>query len=327
MRGKICATLGPSCCGVETLRAMFRAGMQGIRLNLSHGTLAQNMPWVEAYREAARLENVEKAELIIDMQGPELRIGTLDAAKYFPTGETVALADCVPLPEILLENLRVGDELLVDDGALSFAVESISPLRCRVLRGGMLKSRKSIAVVGRELPTEAVTAQDRENLRLAARCGVTGVMQPFVRGGEDLAALRRAMTDAGAGDLAIFAKIENRTGMEKLHEIIAGSDVVVIARGDLGNAMPLWELPRAQAEISRRCREAGRSFMVSTQMLHSMHHSAVPTRAEVTDVYTAAKSGADYLLLTGETAAGEYPVDAVEWLTRLGNAGWEDAER
>lgn len=326
MRGKICATLGPACCSVDTLRAMFRAGMEGMRLNLSHGPLEGSGDWIAAFRAAAAAEGVESPELIIDMQGPELRVGTVERPMTLAAGEELALADAVALPQILLDSVAVGDELLIDDGALLLEVIKPASLCCRVARGGTLKSRKSIALVGRELPTAAVTAQDMENLRRAKEFGVTGVMQPFVRGGEDLAALRAAMAEAGAGELSVFAKIENQTGMQKLDAIIAGSDVVVIARGDLGNAMPLWELPRAQAAISRRCLAAGRRFMVSTQMLHSMHHSAVPTRAEVTDVYAAAKSGAHYLLLTGETAAGEYPVEAVDWFTKLAQAGWEDTE-
>ena len=130
----------------------------------------------------------------------------------------------------------------------------------------------------------------------------------------------------GAEELKIFAKIENMTGLHRLDEILPLADVVVIARGDLGNAMPLWELPRAQTLIASKCRAAKRPFMVSTQMLHSMHHAAVPTRAEVTDVYQAARSGADYLLLTGETAVGEYPVEAMTYFAKIAANGWADAE-
>ena len=150
-------------------------------------------------------------------------------------------------------------------------------------------------------------------------------MQPFVRGKEDLLAVRAALREENAGVLRIFAKVENQTGLHKLNEIIQYSDVIVVARGDLGNAMPLWELPRAQEHIVRACRAAGRPVMVSTQMLHSMQHSAVPTRAELMDVYHAARSGAQYLLLTGETAAGEYPVEAMRFLAETARCGWADA--
>ena len=146
------------------------------------------------------------------------------------------------------------------------------------------------------------------------------------QGADDLRAVRAALRETGAQELKIFAKIENMTGLHRLDEILSLADVVVIARGDLGNAMPLWELPRAQTLIARKCRAAKRPFMVSTQMLHSMHHAAVPTRAEVTDVYQAARSGADYLLLTGETAVGEYPVEAMTYFAKIAANGWADAE-
>ena len=199
-------------------------------------------------------------------------------------------------------------------------------LSCRVERGGVLRSRKSLAVAGRELPASALTEMDMENLSRAREYGVTALMQPFVRGADDLRAVRAALRETGAQELKIFAKIENMTGLHRLPEILPLADVVVIARGDLGNAMPLWELPRAQTLIASKCRAAKRPFMVSTQMLHSMHHAAVPTRAEVTDVYQAARSGADYLLLTGETAVGEYPVEAMTYFAKIAANGWADAE-
>ena len=199
-------------------------------------------------------------------------------------------------------------------------------LSCRVERGGVLRSRKSLAVAGRELPASALTEMDMENLSRAREYGVTALMQPFVRGADDLRTVRAALRETGAEELKIFAKIENMTGLHRLDEILPLADVVVIARGDLGNAMPLWELPRAQTLIASKCRAAKRPFMVSTQMLHSMHHAAVPTRAEVTDVYQAARSGADYLLLTGETAVGEYPVEAMTYFAKIAANGWADAE-
>lgn len=325
MTGKLYGTLGPACADEKTLRAMFRAGMCGMRLNLSHGTLAQGEEWIGRMHASARAEGVE-SELIIDLQGPELRIGAFDAPILLEAGEEVILGECFPVPPILLEHLRDGDELLLDDGQLSLRVECAATARCRVGRGGTLLPRKSIALVGRELPAPALTALDCENLRLAAKYGVTGVMQPFVRGREDLLALREAIEAESGKKLMIFAKIENQTGLHKLNEIIECCDVLVIARGDLGNAMPLWELPRAQERIAQACRHAGRDFMVSTQMLHSMHHSAVPTRAEVMDIYHAARSGARYLLLTGETAAGAYPVEAMRYFVQTACCGWADAE-
>ena len=324
MTGKLYGTLGPACADIDMLRAMFRAGMAGMRLNLSHGTLQDSVAWVEKMHAAARAEGVT-SELIVDLQGPELRIGKLDKPVELEEGRTFILGTTFPVPDCVVPNLTLGDEILLDDGALLLRVEDAESGLCRVVRGGMLASRKSLAVVGRELPAPALTELDVENLRHAKVYGVTGIMQPFVRGREDLEAVGKAMAETGTEDLKIFAKIENQTGLHKLDEIIALADVVICARGDLGNAMPLWELPRAQALIVEKCRAAARDFMISTQMLHSMHHNAVPTRAEVTDVYQAAKSGAQYLLLTGETAVGEYPAEAMRYFAKIAHNGWEDA--
>lgn len=325
MIGKLYGTLGPACAGEEILRAMFREGMAGMRLNLSHGTLEESRVWVEAMFAAARAEGVTP-DLIIDLQGPELRTGKLPAPIELKEGSTVTLGVDFPVPTCVVPNLIDGDEILLDDGILLLRVEHAEEGVCRVVRGGTLNSRKSLALVGRELPAPPLTELDIENLRHAKEYGVTGIMQPFVRGREDLEAVRAAMRETGTEYLKIYAKIENQTGLHKLDEIIALADVVICARGDLGNAMPLWELPRAQALIVNRCRAAGRNFMISTQMLHSMHHSAVPTRAEVTDVYQSAKSGAAYLLLTGETAVGEHPVEAMHYFAKTAHNGWEDVE-
>ena len=311
MTGKLYGTLGPACADTDTLRALLRAGMRGVRLNLSHGPLAERAPWLESLRRAETAEGVS-CELLIDLQGPE--------------GDTLTLGEAFPVPPILTGNLQDGDELLLDDGALSLRVLDARAMTCRVERGGVLRSRKSLAVAGRELPASALTEMDMENLSRAREYGVTALMQPFVRGADDLRAVRAALRETGAQELKIFAKIENMTGLHRLDEILPLADVVVIARGDLGNAMPLWELPRAQTLIASKCRAAKRPFMVSTQMLHSMHHAAVPTRAEVTDVYQAARSGADYLLLTGETAVGEYPVEAMTYFAKIAANGWADAE-
>ncbi len=161
-----------------------------------------------------------------------------------------------------------------------------------------------------------LTEEDLQNLKIAKQCGVTGVMLPFVRGKADILALRHALEEAGAADIRIFAKIENMTGVRALPEFIHLVDEVVIARGDLGNAMPLWELPRCQKQLSAACRAAGVPFMVVTQMLDSMCTRAVPTRAEVSDIYNAVLDGAASVMLTGETAAGQYPMQAMEYLVR-----------
>lgn len=309
-------TLGPACADKKTLADMFRAGMTGIRLNLSHGDLDTNRDWLDMVFDAAKKCGV-KPQILIDLQGPELRLGKVEGEPELKEGERVCLGNGgYPVPDILLECAESGDHILVDDGKLELAVEEKGI--ARVLRGGPLKSGKSLALVGKELPLPTLTKKDRKNIGLAAESGVTGVMLPFVRNKEDLLTLRQALNDAGAAHIKIFAKIENMQGVRAIRELIPYSDHIVIARGDLGNAMPLWELPGVQKTLASECRKAGMPFMVVTQMLDSMHTRAVPTRAEVMDIYNAVLDGAASVMLTGETAAGMYPVEAMEYLVRTG---------
>ena len=314
---QIYGTLGPACSNRETLVRLFRAGMTGMRLNLSHAGLAAAAGQIEDLRAAARQCGVTP-QLLIDMQGPELRVGALPAPLPLEEGDLVRLGEAVPLPAAVLPHLIPGQEVLLDDGKLLLRVTETRPAGAlaRVERGGVLLSRKSAALPGADIRLPAVTDSDRENLRLAKSCGVTGVMQPFVRGREDLEAVRRALEAAGGGGLRLFAKIENLEGVEKLPELLPAADEIVIARGDLGNAGPLWKLPALQKRIAAVCREAGKPFMVVTQMLASMEQNAVPTRAEVSDVFNAVLDGAASVMLTGETAAGRHPVEAMEYFVR-----------
>ena len=309
----IYGTLGPACADVETLKQMFEAGMTGIRLNLSHVTLRRAAHQVEALHKAAESCGV-KAKLLIDMQGPELRLGTFETEAKLQEGESVILGSGgIAMPEIVLPYLVAGQQILLDDGRL--LLEMLDNSRAKVLRGGILKSRKSIALPGSKIHPPTMTAEDMENIRDAKEFGVTGVMQPFVRDAEDLKAVRAALNEAGAEDIALFAKIENMDGVEHLDELLPHCEEIVIARGDLGNAMPLWELPAVQKRISTKCRDAGKNFMVVTQMLWSMENSPVPTRAEVSDIFNAVYDGCSSVMVTGETAVGKYPVEVIKYLS------------
>lgn len=320
-------TLGTTCRDKETIYKLFRAGMTGARLNLSHTTLTEcDQLLREHYWPAAARAGVE-ARLIVDLQGPEVRVGRLDKPVALPQGGEVLLGQGgIPVPAEVICAARKGDQISMDDSSILLEVsgKENGALTCQVLRGGTLGSRKNLAILGGELPSPTLTAEDLENLRLGAKYGVTDVLQPFVRGREDIENLRRALKECGLGQVRIMAKIENRRGLENLEEIVDSADVICIARGDLGNSMPLWDLPSAQKYIARCCRRAGRSFFVVTQMLWSMQGRAVPTRAEVCDVYNAVLDGADALMLTGETAVGKYPVEAMEYLVRTAQRAMED---
>ena len=307
---QIYGTLGPACAAADTLEQMLRAGMTGVRLNLSHVTLPQAQEQLDALQEAARRCGI-RPELLIDMQGPELRVGALAAPVTLIEGTAVSL-ETLALPGPVCAALTPGQELLLDDGKLLLRVCGFDT--AEVLRGGVLHSRKSVALPGCTVELPPLTESDRRNLALAKSCGVTGVMQPFVRSAEDLRTVRAALNDAGGQDIRLFAKIENQQGLEQLPALIGAADEIVIARGDLGNAMPLWELPAAQKRIAARCRAAGRPFMVVTQMLASMELNPVPTRAEVSDIFNAVLDGAASVMVTGETAVGRHPVAVIRYL-------------
>ncbi len=303
-------TLGPACADPSVLQKMFEKGMDGLRLNLSHRSLAESEQWLALAKKAAAACG-KNAQLLMDLQGPELRVGASGLPVELAEGQRYPL-DKLALPEILLPHLRAGQKLLLDDGKLLIQVEEGKT--CTVIRGGRLFPRKSVAAPGLALDLPALTEADHENLRLASQMGITGVMQSFVRGREDLLALRQALKAYGGEDIRIFAKVENMQGLNSLPDWLDLADHIVIARGDLGNAMPLWQLPAVQKRVAALCREQNKPFLVVTQMLASMEQRAVPTRAEVSDIFNAVLDGASALMLTGETAAGAYPVQAIEYL-------------
>lgn len=320
-------TLGPACSRRDILVGLFRAGMTGARLNLSHTSLADCRSLLCDLFQPAALDAGVTPHLILDLQGPELRIGSLSAPIPLRNGQNILLGDGgIPVPDAVLITARPGHQISLDDSALLLEVERNSPsvLLCRVIRGGTLSSRKSLAILGAVPETPALTKEDLANLDLAGQFGVTHILQPFVRNQEDIAALRQALQSRGLEHVSIVAKIENRQGLQHLDEILETADQICIARGDLGNAIPLWELPGVQKNISRRCRTANSPFCLVTQLLWSMEHRPVPTRAEVCDIYNGVLDGAASLMLTGETAVGKYPIQAMEVLVHTAREAMAD---
>lgn len=312
---------------------------------MSHSNLDEAAEWIgnirRAYKQYLALPQsrdmtdfsaagADGPEILMDLQGPELRIGKLHMQRELREGDGLTLVaegennlfdpTEIPVPEMVLPYLKPEQEILLDDGRILLKVEEIFRYEngfvaeCTTMRGGVLKSGKSIALPQAALHPPTLTDSDFENIRAAKRYGITGVMLPFVRNKEDLQNLKQALIKYGAGDLRIFAKIENLEGVRQLPKLLPYCDEVVIARGDLGNAMPLWKLPVVQEQIAEVCRKKGTPFMVVTQMLASMEHMAVPTRAEVSDIFRAVSEGAESVMLTGETAAGNYPVEAMEYM-------------
>ena len=330
----IYGTIGPMCSDVETLAAMFDAGMTGIRLNLSHVTLKESENLISNLHKAAEMSGV-KAQLLIDLQGPELRIGRMNAPLDLREGDVLgfmeqgdpdarksqALRKIVTVPKEVLLALTAGREALLDDGKILARVleNTGNAAKATILRGGVLTGRKSIAIPGTKIDIPTMTQADIRNIEVAREYGVTAVMQPFVRNREDLITVRKALRKSGNENIALFAKIENMDGVRQIDELIAESDHIVIARGDLGNAVKLWELPGVQKYIAGKCRAASRDFMVVTQMLSSMETHPVPTRAEVSDIFNAVLDGASSVMVTGETAVGRYPVLTISYLARTAN--------
>lgn len=214
------------------------------------------------------------------------------------------------------------DKILLDDGKFMVEVMEVwgDRIVARVLRGGLLKGRKSVKILDRDVKMPVLTEHDVENIRLAAEYGVTALMQPFVLSGEDLAQVRAILAENGAEKVQIYAKIENRRGFEALESILPEADMIIIARGDLGNDMPLWELPAVQKRIEEACHAHRKPYVVVTQMLASMEEHPVPTRAEVSDIFHAVYHGAAGVMITGETAVGKFPVEAVRYLANTAKA-------
>ena len=315
-------TLGPACQEEGVLYQMFQEGMTGLRLNLSHKPLAACGDWIAQMHRAAERAGIQ-AQLLIDLQGPELRVGQFEEPLTLEEGQLWS-ASQLKLPESTIPYLTEGQLLLLDDGKLlakavgsqSVGTEGMKAPLVQIVRGGRLASRKSIALPGVTVPSPTLTEADLENLQVASQYGVTGVMLPFVRSAQDLITLREALQAAGAPEIRIYAKLESMEGVHMLEELLPYTDEIVIARGDLGNCMDLWHLPAVQKKVAAVCRRAGKPFMVVTQMLASMEHMAVPTRAEVSDIFNAVLDGASSVMVTGETAVGEYPVEVIKYLVK-----------
>lgn len=308
------ATLGPSCCDAAVLDALLRRGITGFRLNLSHTSLSARRDWIDALHTAEQ-ETGLRAQLMIDLRGPEVRIGDMPTPLPLAEGAAVTLGADIPVDSDVLDALRSGMTVLLDDGAMALSV--VDGGVCRVTRGGILTGHKSLTLEGVDLRRPALCEADLADLSQAAALGVNAVMQPFVRSADDLCVVRQAMVENGLAGAELFAKVENRPGLDALPDWLALCDVVTIARGDLGSSLPLERLPAAQKHIAALCRSRGKPFLVVTQLLHSMIDHPSPTRAEVLDIYNAVLDGADCLMLTGETAQGRCPLESADWLIRV----------
>lgn len=315
---EIYGTLGPACMNAECLYKMIQNGMTGIRVNLSHAMLADMKEGLENLHRAERML-IKDIDIMADIEGPELRILAFEGKILLNEGYKVKFTSelCesytneIPVPAELLPYIDKETNILLDDGKIELLREGDY---FKVVRGGVLLSKKSIKLVNVEVKKETLTVNDLKNISAFKAHNVTKVMLPFVRDAEDVKTLRNALDTADCKDVKIYAKIENATGLENLDAIMQEADVIVIARGDLGNAYGLIELPIVQDKISEKCRKAGKEFLVVTQMLDSMLDKKIPTRAETSDIFRAVKDGATALMLTNETSVGKYPTESMKMM-------------
>jgi pyruvate kinase len=323
-RAKIVATLGPASSTREMIAALAEAGADVFRLNFSHGSHEEHRQRYDIIR-ALEQENGLPIGILADLQGPKLRVGRMAAGPFelregerlrFDMDDAPGTPERVPLPHPeVFAALSPGVQLLIDDGKIRLEVEKAdkSTATARVIVGGKLSERKGVSVVGAVLPVSALTPKDRTDLDFALSLGVDWVALSFVQRPEDMDEVR-AIVQGRAG---VLAKLEKPAAIEQLEAIVARSDAVMVARGDLGVEMAPERVPTIQRLILRTARAAGKPVIVATQMLESMIEAPTPTRAEASDVATAVYDGADAVMLSAESAAGKYPVEAVRMMDRI----------
>ncbi len=325
-RTKIVATLGPASSSPEIIRSLIEAGMDAARLNMSHGTHDDHAARARALRDAETACGRPIA-LIADLQGPKLRVGALPAPLTLESGETVVIAgedtakgDDIPVsPAVLGQVLQAGNDVLIDDGNVRLRVESVERgrARCIVVFGGEVSSHKGVNLPGIPLPIPSLTRKDLEDLEFAIEeLGVDFVALSFVRSASDVQALR-TLIEARGSHAYVIAKIEKAEAIAALDEILAETHGVMVARGDLGVEIGAAEVPLLQKRIILRALERGKPVITATQMLESMIHSPGPTRAEASDIANAILDGTSAIMLSGETAVGEYPIDAVNVMNKI----------
>ena len=325
---KIVCTLGPSSSSPEQIEQLARAGMNIARLNMSHGSHASHREVIRIVQDLNQRLNHPIA-LLLDLQGPAIRTGdrlghlALEVGQEFhvtvaPTENPEERSIHVDYRD-MVHQLKAGDRITVDNGLINLEVLETREhdLRCRVLDGGVLGSRKHINLPGVRINLPSITEQDVADIRFAREHDVDFLAVSFVRSAEAVRDARRIIAEAGGHHMRVVAKIENQEGLDNLDEIIDAADGIMVARGDLGVEVEFEELPVAQRDMVRRCVTAGKAVIVATHLLESMIDNPMPTRAEVTDVANAVYEQVDAVMLSGETATGKYPVRCVSVLDRI----------
>lgn len=334
---KIICTLGPSTDKDEILERLIQEGMDIARLNFSHGTHEEQKKRLKKLR-LFRERYGRPVAALLDTKGPEIRVCDFKEGKVsLKTGEQFILTGRELLGDegvvsitypALIEDIKAGDHILLDDGLIEMTVEKVQDqdIVCRVLNDGILSNHKGINVPGIHLSMPYLSQKDREDILFGIQEDVDYIAASFVRSAEDVLQIRQLLKEKGGEQINIVAKIENAEGVDKIDEIIEVSDAIMIARGDMGVEIPAEEVPVIQKMIIKKVYEAGKQVITATQMLDSMMKNPRPTRAETTDVANAIYDGTSAIMLSGETAAGYYPVESLKMMVRIANRTEQDID-
>lgn len=325
---KIVCTIGPTSQSKAVLRKLIESGMNVCRLNFSHGSHEEHLERIDTIKKLRREMNAPIA-ILLDTKGPEIRTGTFskpevmleEGSRFTITMEDVVGDEtkCTVSYKGLIDDVKKNDLILIDDGLVSLRILDIKnpEIHCTVENSGIVKDRKGVNVPGVKINLPAITEKDRSDIEFGILNGIDFIAASFVRKASDVLAIREILEEKAANNIQIISKIENQEGLDNLDEILAVSDGLMVARGDLGVEIPAEDVPIAQKEMIRKCNDLGKPVITATQMLDSMMRNPRPTRAEVTDVANAILDGTDAVMLSGETASGKYPVEAVETMANI----------
>jgi len=325
---KIVCTIGPSSESLENTKKLIAAGMNVARLNFSHGDYEEHGNRIKAIRQASQELNKTVA-ILLDTKGPEIRLGKLKEepielvqGEYITLTTEEILGDITRVPvtyKDLPSDVNVGSTILIDDGLIGLTVLDIqgTEIKCQIVNSGQIKSKKGVNVPGVAISMPGLTEKDISDIKFGIEVGVDFIAASFVRRASDVLEIRELLERHDARHIHIISKIENQQGVDNLDEILEVSDGLMVARGDLGVEIPAEEVPLVQKLMIEKCNRAGKPVITATQMLDSMQRNPRPTRAEASDVANAIFDGTDAIMLSGETAAGKYPVESVETMARI----------
>lgn len=324
---KIVCTMGPSVDSEETLKELIKGGLNVCRFNFSHGSHEEHKVRMDRVKKV-REELKEPIAILLDTKGPEIRTGLFQEPVLLKEGDnfTVTIDDCVGDDKKctvsykdMINDVKVGDTILIDDGLVALKIVEITgnDIHTVVENSGIVTSRKGVNLPGVVINLPAITEQDRKDIEFGISQDIDFIAASFVRKASDVLEIRKILEENNAGDIHIISKIENQEGVENIDAILQVSDGIMVARGDMGVEIPSEEVPIVQKMIIKKCNELAKPVITATQMLDSMIRNPRPTRAEVTDVANAIYDGTDAIMLSGETAAGKYPIEALTTMARI----------